>query len=82
MGIISHIRNLLCNSRCKTNVRIKKKMGLFGVRGLSFSLKRAVGVSEVKRKVARTTGVPTTRGGLERKIGKMAINAVLGKKKK
>ncbi|MFI3332790.1 MAG: hypothetical protein SNI51_06995 [Rikenellaceae bacterium] len=44
-------------------------MGLFGVKGLSFSLKRAVGISAVKQKVARATKVPTTKQGLERKIG-------------
>ena len=27
------------------------------------------------------TGIPTTRGGLERKVGKMVINALFGKKK-
>ena len=57
-------------------------MGLFGVPGLSFSLKRAVGVSKVKQKVAKATGIPTTCGGVERKIGRMVTNAVLNKKKK
>lgn len=36
---------------------------------MSFSLKRAVGISAVKQKVARATKVPTTKQGLERKIG-------------
>ena len=36
--------------------------------GLSFSLKRAVGVTKVKQQIARATGVPLTRQGLERKI--------------
>ena len=34
--------------------------------GLSFSWKRALGVTAMKQKVARATGIPTTRGGLER----------------
>jgi len=34
-------------------------MGLF--RGLSFSWKRALGISGMKTKVARKTGIPTTR---------------------
>lgn len=50
--------------------------------GLSFSLKRAVGISAAKQKIARKTGIPTTRGGLERKIGRTVINAVIGKKRK
>ncbi len=49
--------------------------------GLSFSLKRAVGISAVKQKVARKTGIPTTRQGLERKVGKMVLGALFGKKK-
>lgn len=50
--------------------------------GLSFSLKRAVGISAVKHKAARATGIPTTKHGLERKVGKMVINAMTGKKRK
>jgi hypothetical protein len=57
-------------------------MGLFGVPGLSFSLKRAVGVSNVKRKVTRKTGIPTTKGGMERKVGQLVIGSLLGTKRK
>lgn len=56
-------------------------MGFLGIPGLSFSLKRAVGISKVKQKIAKKTGIPTTKGGLERKIGKKVIKTVLGKKK-
>lgn len=49
--------------------------------GLSFSLKRAVGITAAKQKIARATGIPTTRAGVERKIGRAIINAALGKKK-
>ena len=38
-------------------------------KGLSFSLKRAIGITGVKQSIAQRTGIPTTRGGLERKIG-------------
>lgn len=41
--------------------------------GLSFSLKRAVGISSAKQKFARQTGIPTTKSGLERKIGGSVI---------
>ncbi len=37
--------------------------------GVSFSAKRALGVSSAKSKIARTTGIPTTRQGRQRKIG-------------
>lgn len=49
--------------------------------GLSFSLKRAVGISGLKNKVARSVGIPTTQKGLERKIGGAILNTLFGKKK-
>lgn len=52
------------------------------VPGLSFSLKRAVGVSALKQKLSKATGIPMTKQGLERKIGGSVIKAVTGKKKK
>ena len=45
--------------------------------GLSFSLKRALGVTKVKREFTKVTGIPTTNAGVERKIGRMIINAIL-----
>ena len=50
--------------------------------GLSFSLKRAVGITALKQNVARATGIPTTRQGIERKVGSMVIGALFGTKKK
>lgn len=49
--------------------------------GVSFSWKRALGVTKVKREIAKATGIPTTRSGLERKIGASIIKAVFGKKR-
>lgn len=49
--------------------------------GLSFSWKRAIGVTQAKQQFSRKTGIPTSKAGLERKIGKAIKNAVLGKKK-
>ena len=43
--------------------------------GLSFSLKRALGVTVLKQKVSKATGVPLTKQGLERKIGAAVIKA-------
>lgn len=48
--------------------------------GLSFSLKRALGISAVKQKLAKKTGIPTTKGGLERKIGSTIIKGLSKKK--
>ena len=50
--------------------------------GLSFSLKRAVGISALKQKVSKATGIPLTRQGLERKNGGSIIKAVSGKNRK
>lgn len=51
------------------------------IRGLSFSWSRLLGIAGLKNKVARKTGVPTTRGGLERKLGRIMIELVFGKRK-
>ncbi len=48
--------------------------------GLSFSLKRALGITAVKQKIAKKTGIPLTKQGLERKIGGAIIKAIFGKK--
>ena len=50
--------------------------------GVSFSWKRAVGITQAKQKLARKTGIPTTRQGLERKIGKTLMNTITGKKRR
>ena len=41
--------------------------------GLSFYWKRDIGIKQAKQKIARATGIPMTKQGLERKIG----NAIL-----
>lgn len=48
--------------------------------GLSFSWKRALGISQVKQKIARETGIPTSKAGLERKIGSVIMKTLFGKK--
>ena len=48
--------------------------------GLSFSWKRVLGISQAKQRISRETGIPTTKAGLERKIGNMILKAFLGKK--
>ena len=47
--------------------------------GLSFSWKRAIGVTQVKRQFSMNTGIPTSKAGLERKIGKAIIKGLFGK---
>ena len=48
--------------------------------GLSFSLKRALGITKLKRNFTQKTGIPTTKAGIERKVGGAIINLLLGKK--
>ena len=48
-----------------------------GKYGFSFSWKRALGVTSAKQKFARSTGIPTTKSGMERKVGRSLINLLL-----
>jgi hypothetical protein len=36
---------------------------------LTFSWKRAIGITQAKQRIARATGIPMTKQGFERKIG-------------
>ncbi len=51
-----------------------KKSGGFKIPGVSFSWKRALGITQAKQKFARKTGIPTTKAGLERKVGKAVLD--------
>ena len=42
----------------------------FKIPGVSFSWKRALGVTAAKQKIARKTGIPTTKAGRQRKLGR------------
>lgn len=55
---------------CKSNT---------GIPGLSFSWKRALGITQAKQKIARETGTPTSKAGVERKIGRMILKSLFGK---
>lgn len=43
----------------------------FKIPGLSFSWKRALGITKVKRKIAKATGIPMSKAGRQRKFGKI-----------
>lgn len=53
--------------------------------GLTFSWKRAVGITGAKQSFAKRTGIPTTKQGVERKVGSALLGSlfsiVFGKKK-
>ena len=41
-----------------------------------FSWKTLLGITGLKRKIARKTGVPMTKSGIERKVGAAVINGI------
>ncbi len=51
-------------------------MKILKIPGTSFSPRRALGVDVIKRKIAKATGVPTTRQGIERKVGRALIKGI------
>ena len=53
--------------------------GFKGKYGISFSWKRLTGISEIKSSIAHKTGIPTTKSGMERKIGRTIIRSIFGK---
>lgn len=50
-----------------------------GIPGLTFSWKRALGLSQVKQRFARQTSIPTSKSGLERKVGKTILDMLFKK---
>lgn len=48
--------------------------------GFSFSWKRALGITGAKQSFVKKTGVPTSRTGLERKIGRLILDMLFKKK--
>lgn len=58
---------------------MRKRKSSTGIPGLSFSWKRALSITQAKQKIARQTGIPTTKSGIERKIGKMILKSIFGK---
>ena len=51
----------------------------FRIPGLTFSWKRALGITRLKQKIARKTGIPTTKEGRQRKIERMFFRSFFGK---
>ncbi len=57
-------------------IKTNEAMKIFGLPGTSFSPRRAIGIDVLKRKLAKATGIPTTRQGMERKIGRTLMKGV------
>lgn len=47
--------------------------------GFSFSWKRLLGITGAKQSFARKTGMPTSKTGIERKLGSIILKKLLGK---
>lgn len=50
---------------------MSRRKSSFHIPGVSFSWNRALGITNAKRKIARATGIPTTRSGRQRKAARM-----------
>ena len=44
--------------------------------GVSFSWRRAIGLSSLEEKISRKTGIPFTRSGRERKMGRIFMHLI------
>ena len=53
----------------------------FRIPGFTFSWKRFFGITSMKRKIARKTGIPTTKQGRQRKRERLWYNLFFGRKK-
>lgn len=47
-----------------------------------FSWQRFVGLTALKQQFARKTGIPTSKTGLEQKVGRAVIDLFFGRKRK
>ena len=54
-------------------------MSKIKIPGVSFSWKRALGLTKLKQKISRKTGIPMSKSGMERKIGKTILNMIFKK---
>lgn len=54
-------------------------MNKIKIPGISFSWKRALGITQLKHKISRKIGIPMTKNGMERKIGKTILDILQNK---
>lgn len=47
--------------------------------GVSFSWKRALGITKLKQQISSRTGIPMSKSGVERKIGKTILDILFKK---
>jgi hypothetical protein len=54
-------------------------MSKIKIPGVSFSWKRALGITQLKQKISRKTGIPMSKSGVERKVGKTILDIIFKK---
>jgi hypothetical protein len=78
--LVNHVSFLQINSLIILSRTLLKTKTMANKFGFSFSWKRALGITSAKQKFARETGIPTTKSGLEKKIGSSILKLLFGKK--
>ena len=51
-------------------------MSKIKIPGVIFSLKRALGLTKLKQKISRQTGIPMSESGMERKLGRLLLDKI------
>lgn len=51
-----------------------------GIPGLSFSWREFLGITKMKRRFTKETGISTTKAGIERKVGRAVLDWIFGGK--
>lgn len=54
-------------------------MSKIKIPGVSFSWKRALGITRLKQQISRKIGIPMSKSGVERKIGKSILDILFKK---
>ena len=57
-------------------------MRVFRGLNITFSWKRFLGITTLKRKVAKTTHIPTTKMGRHAKVGRWLLRLIFGQPKR
>lgn len=47
--------------------------------GLTFSWKRALGITQAKQQLTRKTGIPMSKSSFERRVGRLITKTIFGK---
>ena len=73
---IIYLCNINRNPKLKTTMAKRQKKDLW------WYIKKEYGISGLKRKFTKQTGIPLTKAGVERKLGALLLDWVLGRGKK